>query len=236
MARQVIAKYQRSGILLDVVGSPTKNGKMKYVFSIQSVNPSTGLTEIIEATSFLPKHAELAAQKGQTVTADIEISQNGQYQNTDLQDIVLGAGIGSGVPQGAPVPVAVPQAAAPVPAGVTVKPPRDFEAEALGKTRHGQFIAALDYVGRLLQAGALPFDASDDVAVLAKVIQFAEAGVYYATTGGNIAAGSSAVAAEVEVETAPIVAVATTPAEVAAEVGGVVQVGTSGLPWGAKEA
>ena len=239
MVRQVLARYERSGILLDVQGAPTRNGKMKYDFLIQTTNPSTGQPEVVEAVSFLAHHAAFAALKGQQVTATIEQSQNGQYTNTDLQDIVAGGSIGTGVPLSAPV--SVPTALPAVPPGVTLAPVRDYDAEALGKTRHGQFIAALGHVSALISSGVL--DPEDDVAVLTKAIQFAEAGVHYSLTGGNISQQQLAVDAlpavvgvpvvPVPIVPVPIVPVAVTPEGGAASLpAGTVPGGTSGLPWG----
>jgi len=226
MARTVLEVFDRPGSILDVQGVGLRSGKTKYV-----VKYSTGE----EYATFNPDLAQKCMMlKGQNTTARVEKSQNGQYTNFDLVDVTQGTAIGSGVPTQIPVPVTGTAPAAPM-TSIPVAPPpppRDYEKEALGKVRHGQFIGAMQFIGALYQgaAGEVPMEE-----LLAKVVAFADAGVHYANTGANIAAQ-------------PVVTTPSTPQEVVAQVEavapGVVQVGVSEvvddsqevvatLPWSA---
>jgi hypothetical protein len=177
---------------------------------------------------------QAAALKGQVATAQIEQVQNGQYTNFDLRSISAGGSIGSGVPQGGQQALvagaAPPPAVTPV---ITHAKPRDFDRESLGKTRHGQFIAAQQFVLGLAQAGLVPEDTSR-LSILNEVVAWADAGVYYVETGKSIALPPESPAV---VESPIVVEVPTTPEEVVEQVEqeapGVVQVGSK-LPWGVK--
>jgi hypothetical protein len=234
MAKVLLETFERSGIVLDVKGTPTSRN-VKYDVTIQS---QTHGVEVF--TTFKPELAGAAqGLLGQAATARIEKTRNDRgYENLDLTAIMAGAAIGSGVPAppvpGVPVaavPVAaVPVAPAPV-ASIPVSAPRDFAVEAAGKTRHGQFQSALAFVGVLLQAGLL--EDTTPEGLLGATIQWAEAGVFYAQTGQSIAAQSVPQAAPVA-EPVAVVPPAT-PTEVVAQVNGelpgAVQVGAPAMPW-----
>jgi len=198
MARQVTAAFERTATVMDVTGQPTRNGKMKYVVQL-----STGEEPVTFSEALARKATEL---KGQNVVARIEHSQNGQYTNVDLADIdAAGATFGAGIPSTPVVnttPVTIPTVAAPA--------PRDFQAEAEGKTRHGQFIAALNFLGDLYSGSGV----EDLTTLLEQAIYVAQVGTEFAMHGPPNAGAGENVPTIDELKAA-----------------GVVQVGTSGLPW-----
>jgi len=229
--RQVLSAYERTAEVVDVVGEPTRNGNLKYTVVLSTGDKPVTFDEALARKA--------AGFKGQGLTTSrIEESQKGRYKNIDLQDIDLGAAIGAGAPQQfvgggsgitmQPQTTATPQSTG----GITMQSApkqRDYDAEALGKTRHNQYLGAMEFVGTLLQAGLI--EDTSRLGILNEVIAWADAGTFYAQRGQSIARDSAIAVLMEEVE--QVAAVAETPEQVAETMpAGTVQVGTQGLPWG----
>ena len=220
MSRVVTGIFDVEGTVLDVQAVTTKTGKLKY-----DVSFSDGQ----KYTTFLKPLAERAAAvkglPGQVLR--IEQSQNGQYTNNDLSDVnpanpAPGA-FGNSTPAANGITPAQPAMSGitPAPSGITVAAPRDFEKETRGKVRHGAIIAGLEAAARTSQG-------ESDEDLFGRAAKFAQAIEYFVFETGPF--GPVGVQQPVAVE-APTPAPEPVTVEALVETG-VVQVGTSGLPWG----
>lgn len=211
MSRVVLATQDVTGTILDVQAVPTKSGKVKY-----DVAFSDGKKYATFKQDLATAAANLKGQQG--ITLRVETSQNGQYTNHDLVEVGP-----MGPLPAQPTPVVPTNGVGVIgglPAGITPAPARDFEKETRGKVRHGAIIAGLEAAARTSQG-------ETDQELFGRAINFAKAVEQYVFETGAFGPIQTPEA----VQSAPV---PPTPEPVSVEAlveQGVVQVGTSGLPW-----
>lgn len=180
----ILDTFERAGQVLSVTSAPVgQKGTLKYTVAF-----STGE----EFETFKLELAQAAqALLGQPCTVQVEHSKNGNFDNYDLAGVVAGAAIGAvgggqTIPAaGGSIPSATPIAqAAPIP----VVDNRAKEAE--GKTRHGQYQTATEFVIALINAGALEVPVTEDGldrrALADEIVKWADAGTFYTQFGQSI--------------------------------------------------